>query len=193
VAILINKLLPDMLTREFRKYSLNKEIPKKYEKEILNALSRYPELRKVHIKFVLVETGPVPYSTKPVLASCLLPKRKREYIVSILEKATYPESEALFEKLTERMRIGVIGHELYHVIQYHFGRFSLLRTVTSFLIRAFRKKLERAADRGAIQHGFGKQLLEHARYIRSIPGYLQKRPSIQTDYLKPSEIEYLLS
>lgn len=182
-----------MIAQDFKKYSFNKEIPKKYEKEILIALSRYPELRKVHIKFVLVETGPVPYYTKPVLASCLLPKKKREYIVSILEKAAYPESEALFEKLTERMRVGVIGHELYHVIQYHFGRFSLLRTVAAFLIHAFRKKLERAADKGAIQHGFGKQLLEHARYIRSIPGYLQKRPSIQTDYLKPSEIEYLLS
>lgn len=182
-----------MILQDFKKYSSNKEIPGKYEKEILIALSRYPELRKVHIKFLLVDNAPEPYSTKPVFATCFKQKRKREYVVSILEKANYPESEALFEKLTERMRIGVIGHELYHVIQYHFGRFSLLKTLTSFLITIFRRKLERAADRGAIQHGFGKQLLEHAHYIRTIPGYLQKKPSVQTHHLKPSEIEYLLS
>lgn len=182
-----------MIALDFKKYSSNKEIPQKYEKEILIALSRYPELRKVHIKFLLVDTAPAPYYTKPVLTSCFGARKNREYIISILEKANYPESEALFEKLTERMRIGVIGHELYHVVQYHIGSFSLIKTFARFLIFGMRRKLERAADRGAIQHGLGKQLLEHSKYIRSIPGYLQKRPSIQTDYLKPSEIEYLLS
>lgn len=182
-----------MIAQDFKKYGINKEIPQKYEKEILIALSRYPELRSVHIKFMLVDTAPALYHTKPVLASCFSAKKNRHYVISILERAHYPESEALFEKLTERMRIGVIGHELYHVVQYHFGRFSLIKTFLHFLIFGLRRKLERAADRGAIQHGLGKQLLEHSRYIRSIPGYLQKRPSIHTDYLKPSEIEYLIS
>lgn len=182
-----------MIAQDFKKYGTNKEIPQKYEKEILIALSRYPELRKVRIKFVLVDTAPSLYYTKPVLASCFSAKKNRQYVISILERASYPESEALFEKLTERMRIGVIGHELYHVVQYHIGRFSLIKTCIHSLIFGLRRKLGRAADKGAIQHGFGKQLLEHSRYIRSIPGYLQKRPSIQTDHLKPSEIEYLLS
>jgi hypothetical protein len=182
-----------MIAQDFKKYSFNKEIPIKYEKEILIALSRYPELKKVHIHFTLVNHSSVPYSTRPVLTSCFRSRKKREYVISILEKANYPESEALFEKLTERMRIGVIGHELYHVVQYHFGRFSLIKTFLLSLMYGFRRKLERAADRGAIQRGLGKQLLEHAKYIRSIPGYLQKRPSIQTDHLKPSEIEYLIS
>jgi hypothetical protein len=64
--------------------------------------------------------------------------------------------------------------------------------LSQFLIHSTRRKLERAADKGAIFHGCGKGLLQHAIYLRSIPGYTEKRPEIETDYLKPAEIRYLL-
>ncbi len=182
-----------MIANDLKKYKRNKKIPKKYEKEILIALSKYPELKKVHISFEPVYEGNMLYETKVLLTSLFQSKRNRKYVITILETATYPESEVLFNKLTENMRIGVLGHHLFHVVQYHFGRFSLIKTALLFLIHTFRKKLERAADKGAIQHGFGKQLLEYTKYIRSIPDYLNKRPQLKTGHLQPAEIEYLLS
>jgi hypothetical protein len=52
--------------------------------------------------------------------------------------------------------------------------------------------IERGADKGAIEHGCGQQLYKHALYLRSIPGYVEKRPAINKYYLKPYEILELL-
>jgi hypothetical protein len=177
---------------KLKKFGHRKQLPKKYEKEILIALSHYPELRNVHITVALVNQASVPYGTKPDIRCCLHLKSKRSYTIAILEEADYPESAALFKNLTECMRTAVIAHELFHVVQYHFGSFSLIRTLSRFLIHSTRRKLERAADKGAIFHGCGQGLLEHAIYLRTIPGYVKKRPAIETDYLKPAEIRYLL-
>jgi hypothetical protein len=179
--------------QNLKEFSYRKKIPKKYEKEILIALSHYPELRNVHIVFSLADHASVPYGTKPQFSSCFRLKKNRCYTITLLEKASYPESEALFKNLSENMRIAVIAHELFHVVQYHHGSFSLVKTVFKFIPQATRRKLERAADIGAIQHGFGEGLLEHANYIRSIPGYVEKRPAINTDYLQPAEIMYLVN
>jgi hypothetical protein len=175
-----------------KEFGRKKEIPLKYETEILVVLSRYPELKDVCISFELTDQASVPYGTKPLLRHCIGSKKNRKYIISLLEKADVPEKAALFKNLTSRMRMGVIAHELMHVIQYHFGRLSLIKTCALFIMEASRRKLERAADTGAIEHGFGEELLEHALYIRSIPGYTDKRPAICKDYLQPSEIKGLL-
>jgi hypothetical protein len=175
-----------------KKHGTNKQIPQQYEREILTVLSHYPELNTVKIIFKLTDRASVPYGTKPAVISCLQPKKRRVYMINILEKADYPESLALFKNLPSSMRMGVIAHELMHVKQYHFGRFSLLKTVGLFIIHSSRRRLERNADKGAIEHGFGNELLEHALYIRSIPGYTEKRPAIKEDYLQPSEIKNYL-
>jgi predicted metallopeptidase len=174
------------------KYGINKQIPLNYENEILTALSHYSELNAVKIIFKLTNRASVPYGTKPAITNCLRSKKNRVYIINILEKANYPESMALFKNLTSRMRIGVIAHELMHVKQYHFGRFSLIKTIGLFAFQSSRRRLEREADRGAIEHGLGEELLEHAVYLRSIPGYTVKRPAIKEDYLQPTEIENCL-
>jgi hypothetical protein len=175
-----------------KKHGTNKQIPQKYEKEIFTVLSHYPELSTVKIIFKLTDRASVPYDTKPAIVSCLQPKKLRVYIINLLEKADYPESMALFKNLSGSMRMGVIAHELMHVKQYHFGRFSLIKTLGLFVIHSSRRRLERNADKGAIEHGFGQELLEHALYLRSIPGYTEKRPAIKEDYLQPTEINYYL-
>jgi hypothetical protein len=118
--------------KKLQKFGYRKQIPKEYEKEILIALSRYPELKNVRIAFVLANHASVPYGTKPDMKSCVHFKSKRSYTVTILEDAQYPESAALFKNLTECMRIAVIAHELFHVVQYHFGSFSLSKRCRNF-------------------------------------------------------------
>lgn len=176
-----------------QQYGARKEIPLKYEPEILAALSHYPELKDIRIRFVLTASASVPYGTKPTLASCFLPPSRRTYTVTILEEAESPEKEALFRNLSKSMRIGVIAHELVHVIQYHRCRVpQLLKMLALYLIPFWKRQIERAADKGAIDHGYGLQLLQHACYIREIPGYVHQRPEINKDYLKPDEIRHFL-
>lgn len=178
---------------DLQQFSKNKEIPKKYEYEILIALSHYPELKDTKIRFSLAVHASVPYGTKPTFKSCFTPRKNRAYIITILESAEYPESAALMKRLTREMRIGVLGHELAHVKQFQScNPFSLLKRLASFLVSSTRRTIERAADKMAIAHGLGQELLEHALYIRSIPGYVKKRPKLNEDYLLPREIEYYL-
>ena len=177
-----------------REYGKNKLIPAKYEEEILIALYHYPELKEEHIHFQLAFHAPVPYGTRPSFASWFKPKGKRTYTVTILERAEEPESEALMKNLDRKMRIGVIGHELGHVLQYKsHNPFSLLKMLSLYLVDSYKRKMERDADKAAIQHGLGEELLRHAEYIRLIPEYMEKRPELNTDYLKPDEIAYYMS
>lgn len=180
-----------MLRHNFGK---NKQIPKKYEEEILVALSHYPGLKETSINFMLAAHASVPYGTKPTFLSCFRGSKKRNYTTTILEDAPYPESAALMKNLSFNMRVGVFGHELFHVVQYEKCNPSrLIRTLAGFAFAAFRRKMETGADLGAISHGLGPQLLEHAKYIRRIPGYIEKRPNLNKDYLLPEQIEFYLS
>lgn len=177
-----------------QKFGRNKDIVKKYETEILTVLSHYPELRHTHIRFMLALHAEVPYGTKPSFASCFKASKNRVYTVTILEHAAYPESEALMKHLSQSMRMGVLAHELAHVVQFErCNPLRLLQTLTNFAFAASRREIERGADKGAIRHGFGRGLLEHARYIRSIPGYVEQRPRLNQDYLLPQEIDYYLN
>ncbi len=177
-----------------RLFGNRKDIPARYETEILIALSHYPELRDEHIRFELTMAAPVPYGTKPSLSSFFLPKNQRVYTVTILERAEDPENEALIKNLDRKMRIGVFGHELGHVLQYSKrSPLSLLKTLALYLVNPYKRQLERGADKQAIKHGLGEELLRHAEYIRLIPEYLDKRPELDRNYLKPEEIAYYIA
>jgi hypothetical protein len=170
-------------------FGRNKTIPKAYEVPILIALSAYPELKEVRINFKPVKKYSVPYGTTPTVASLLKPPSKRLYEVHLLEEAKEPEFSALFKNLPLEGQIAVIGHELVHVLQYHrCSSPQLIKMMALYAFPSFKKSIERGADIGAIRHGFGEKLHKHALYLRSIPGYVKKRPEINKHYLRPGEI-----
>lgn len=173
----------------FEAFRKNKRIPDKYAGVILEALSYYPELIDVKIEFKLGNSGVIPYGTKPSPLSMFREPQKRKYIISLLEEASGPMEMALFKNLSYTARLGVIGHELNHVIQFNKRpKGKLIRFCLAFTIPFFKKRIERGADIATIEHGLGRELYVHATYIRSIPGYVEQRKSINKYYLKPKEI-----
>jgi hypothetical protein len=167
----------------------NKKIVKKYEEPILTALRSYPELKDVCIHFKLTKKHPMPYTTTPTFASMFKPAGKRIYVITLAEEASGPEEKALFRNLYPECQVAVIAHELVHVIQYNsMSVKELLKTIFSYPLPFKKRQLERDADKGAIEHGFGDHLYKHAQYIRSIPGYIQQRPEFNQYYLQPFEI-----
>lgn len=174
------------LTELKKGFAVNKVIPKVYEESILRALSHYPELKNTNIHFKLKDKHPVPYNT---VSSSLKALSKRKYIISILEKAEPPTEMALFKNLPEEARLGVIGHELGHIIEFSKKSLpSLLFNAIKFSSPEETRKAERTADVHAIEHGLGFELYTHARYIRAIPGYTELRKDIDINYLHPNEI-----
>lgn len=171
----------------------SKRIPGKYREIILHALSFYPELKNLRIIFRLKDYSFYPYSTRPSLASFFRKASGRNYIVTLREKAPPPLLQALFKNLPQKAKTGILGHELAHIVQYNsLSKTGLIKTALGFFISSFRKKFEWHADLLTIRHGLGNALYEHAAYIRSIPGYTEKRKAINKNYLHPAEILTLL-
>ena len=175
--------------KEVRALGRNKNIPEKYSEVILEALSHYPELKNVKIDFRLKRSGGIPYGTRPSLWTLFMPRHKRKYIIILLEEASGPMEMALFKNLSHAARLGVLGHELNHVVQFsRCSTWPLLKYLFSYIIPFFKKKIERAADIATIEHGLGRELYIHSIYIRCIPGYIEQRRDIEKYYLKPWEI-----
>jgi hypothetical protein len=174
-------------------FGINKKIPPEYEEIILKALSHYPELKHLHIDFVLSDNYPVPYGTKPVITSLMKHRTKREYRITLLDQAEPPMLHALFKNLPKAGKLAVLGHEIAHVAQYNTcSSATLLRLPLLMTIPAFLQQFERDADRLCIAHGFGAELYFHAVFIRNIPGYVKERKNLNRNYLKPNEILQVL-
>lgn len=170
-------------------YNAFKHIPARYEGVIREALSHYPELQPVHINFKLADKYPVPYGTSPDLITIFRPRQKRAYTVTILEKADGPLEKALFKNLPREAQLGVLGHELGHVLQFcKKSRKELLKIALRYGDFYEKREVERDADIKAIEHGLGRELHMLAIYIRNIKGYVEQRKEIDTNYLKPHEI-----
>jgi len=183
-----------MRARELQKlrkeFGVNKQIPAAYEALILRVLSFYPELKRTHIRFRFKKKCPVPYGTKPAFLSVFKGKSKRIYVMTFRTEAKPPTLQALFHNLPEEAQRAVVAHELGHVLQYESMALGELLGVALKLAlsSSFRSKFESTADRLAIEHGLGKELFVHATHIRNIPGYLEKRKSLDKNYLTPKEI-----
>lgn len=174
-------------------FGKHKTIPVQYEEIVLIALSHYPELKGTQIEFQLVKKYPVPYGCRPSASSVFKGLEKRCYIITIREEADAPVKDALLKNLPARAQIGVIGHELAHVVQYQSCNCrQLLTMLCTYPLPFVKRRIERDADWLTIAHGLGNELYAHAVYIRRIPGYLEERKSLSRNYLKPLEIKQSL-
>lgn len=172
--------------------SRNKVIPAAYRDVILQALLFYPELENDHIEFRPVKFHVVPYGTMPAAATIIRRAQQRKYIVFLKEESRCPEVQALFRNLPPGAQVGIIAHELGHVIQYRSLPAPGLALMLLFYgFPPLQKKVESGADKQAIAHGAGEHLLEWATYIRRIPGYMKQSPRHERYYLKPGQIEEL--
>jgi hypothetical protein len=183
------KISGAQVMEQSRAIDYRKKIPKKYREVILKALSHYPELQKVRIRFRLAKRHPVPYGTRPGKLSFFKAPENRTYVITLLEKARKPTKKALFKNLPPEAQLGALGHELAHVVQFKdLSRSQLARTCLLFTSMYQRRQIERDADIKTIEHGLGSELHAHAVYIRSIKGYVEQRKGIDIYYLKPHEI-----
>ena len=111
-------------------YTKHKKLPAGYEKEAIAALSYFPELRDVTVKF-RVKKSFATLKTRPDFVSIFMPEGHRSYVITISDKTIQKLSPITFKNLTENARIGVLGHELSHVAD-----FSKKTTWQSFKIAA---------------------------------------------------------
>ena len=80
-------------------------------------MSYFPELKNVPVKF-RVKKSFATLNTRPTFWSMFIPKGHRSYVITISNKTIQKLTPLTFENLPEKARIGIIGQELSHVVDF---------------------------------------------------------------------------
>ena len=152
----------DTLTR----YGRYKKIPQQHKQPILKALSHFPELKEVRIIFRLRKQNTT-FTTRPKFTSYLKKKGHRSYHINISNETRDTLIPLLFENLPQDAQVGVIGHELSHVVDFNSRNFcGSMQRVFGHLSNKYLDRMEFDTDRLCIEHGMGDYLLAYSRHIR---------------------------
>ena len=144
----------------------NKLMPTEYASVIKLALMYYPELAHTHIK-IRVKKQPSPLTARPSVWAMFQQPAKRKYLITISNKVAPQFSAILLSNLSFIAQVGVIGHELSHVVDYNNqkGRYFIKLLAMQLNSKAI-NKFEYATDMRCIAHGLGYQLLAWSTEVR---------------------------
>ena len=148
------------------KYGANKEMPPQFEKQILCALSYYPELANIKIKFVIEKSKGGIISSHPTVGSFFKKSSKRTYLV-IINDSTEGRIFPTFSHGDANGQVGVLGHEFCHIIysnnQTGIGLMGI--GIRELLSRNYLDREEYRTDSMDVERGLGYQLMAWERYL----------------------------
>ncbi len=156
----------------------------------LIALSYYPELKNVKIKFkysrevTTLAARPHPFY--------LLSERK--YLVLINNKKNFQGIR--LEEAPFNAQIGVIGHELAHIVDYdNYNFWGILGIYFRFSDTKRKPLFEKEIDKATIERGLGWQLYDWAAFSMYEENSASKNyvKFKRNNYMQPDEIKQLIS
>ena len=164
----------------------NKIFVDTYKAQCLKALSFYPELKNVNIEFREAEIGTT-LAARPMVTSFFNTDYERKYEV-IFNNAN--DCEVPFSDLPEEGQVGILGHELAHILDYETKSFGQLLVTGCFYINAHSiRNYERGIDRVTVDRGLGEKLHDAYQYIlEESQASLKYKNFKKFTYLEPYEI-----
>jgi len=140
----------------------NKIFVDDYKAQCMKALSFYPELKDVNIEFREAGIGTT-LAARPILSSFFNIDYERKYEV-VFNNAD--DCEVPFADLPEEGQVGILGHELAHILDYETKSFGQLLVTGCFYINAHSiRNYERGIDRVTVERGLGEKLHQAYHYI----------------------------
>ena len=175
----------------------NKIIPESIKKEVIEAISFYPELYDTAIEFKFKDN--IKKSTmqaQPRFTSFFKRKENREYVILISRNIQIEGEQFTMEDIPSDVKIGWLGHELGHVMDYrertNFGM--LIFGIKYLFSSAHIKEVERTADTYAIAHGMGDYILKTKNFILDNASLSEKyKERIRRLYISPEEVMELIN
>lgn len=175
-----------------RKYGTKKKVPEEILSNFYTAISYFSELKNVNIK---VRYGNIKTTMqcRPRWDFIFHKKEKRSYVMYIGKKLKKGNG-ILYRNLPLNAQIGVIGHELAHIIDYQsMNNYKLFRFGIDYLTSKKKKEIENRIDLIAIHRGLGYQIRDFSKYVFEESGasfkYLQYKMKF---YFRPSQIKEIL-
>jgi len=179
----------EKLTRIF---GFNKKVPKEVLSNFYTAIGYYPELQHVNIK---VRYGNIKTTMqcRPRWDFLFHKKTNRSYVMYIGNKIKNGNG-ILYRDLPLNAQIGVIGHELAHIIDYQrMNNLQLCGFGFDYLTEKKKREIENRIDLIAIHRGLGYQIKDFSKYVFEESGasfeYLRYKMKF---YFRPNQIREIL-
>lgn len=177
---------------DLEQFSQNKVIPDTLRKEILTALSYYPELKGTKIHFIFKDNIKKSFmQAQPLVKTMLRSRGEREYVIFISHYFKIGLERIFIHAVPFGVLVGWLGHELGHVMDYKDRSFfSLLKFGFGYILsKAYLIEAERVADTHAIQHGLADRIIETKNYILNHAHLPERYKSkIRRLYMPPEEV-----
>jgi len=171
--------------KEIRLTSIEYKSP---ELLIDDILEFFPEISPdtIELRFTSIQTS---MACKPVLMKLLNKKRKYEIIINNDSDGV----EIPFDEIPFQAKIGIIAHELGHILDYqNKSFFQLIQTGLLYIFRN-QERYEKSIDYLTIKKGFGWQVLAWSDYAfnhsNASASYLKFKDKY---YFNPVEIKAIL-
>ena len=173
-------------------FGYNKTLIPEHELSVLIALSYFPELDSTPIVFKRKKIKTT-LNTRPSFWSLIFRKRaNRKYIIRINSKTK--DSLVLFDAVPFNAKIGLLGHEFSHIIDYSKkGSFGVAGRGWSYRNSRQKELFEKEIDSITISRGLGWQLYDWSEYVLNKSDARQSYKSFKKNiYLEPEEIKEIL-
>lgn len=172
-------------------YAPNINLPEGFELQALIALSHYPEFTSMPIKFIQKDIKTT-MACQPDIKH-ILTTGQRAYIIFIDNNKNGEGIE--LSEVPFNAQIGVIGHELAHIIDYeNKNTVQLLGTGVGYLFQSFKHDLEHDVDAITVKQGLGQNLKEWADFSMYKSSASDTYKAFKRDtYMHSEEIDLLIS
>jgi hypothetical protein len=145
---------------------LNKKMDSTFMVQIKTALLFYPELKNTKITF-RIKKRRTPLTARPTIWAVFQKPQNRHYLITISSQSLDKYEPILLKNLSFNAQVGVLGHELSHISDYHQKKgLYFIKLVAMRLSKKAIDKFEYETDRRCIEHGLGYQLLAWSREVR---------------------------
>ena len=163
-------------------YGKNKKMPPTLEKQIIYALSYFPELAGAKIHFKMKKSTGGIIATQPTIGSLLRRSSKRKYVVIINDSAA-GRRLPLFANGDVNGQVGILGHELCHVLYFNRSTgLGLLGLGIAHVSKKYMDRFEHDTDSVDIERGLGYQLIAWNEYLHK--GFRAMHANDPTEDLK---------
>ena len=144
-----------------KRFGNNKDLLPTHREAALIALSYYPELADIKIRFKYRKKG-APFAARPRAWDTIFKgRKKRTYLILVRSVPTQHFSSFHVTKVPFNAMVGVFGHELAHISDFQErGLFGMMNVMFGNLSRKYLDEFEYNTDQRTIDHGLGFQLLE---------------------------------
>lgn len=146
-------------------FAINKQIDNRLQKQAIYSLSYFPELKQIKIAFKFKKGKSGIISTRPTMASILRRSSKRSYVV-IVTDSIRGRILPLFERGGINGQVGIIGHELCHILYFQRKTgLGLIGLGIKHISKRFMDNFENKTDSVNIVRGFAYQLMGWKIYL----------------------------